>query len=84
MLKIHHQRYLPFTTQSNVLSYLTELLYPSKQSLWAVYWNRPVGRFVHKIFSGQLLEFQSNSLDTWQKCSLGAVDVQNTHFVKIP
>ena len=25
-----------------------------------------------------------NSLDTWQKCSLGAVDVQDTHFVKIP
>ena len=42
-------------------------------------------RSVHKILSGQLLlQFQSNSLDTWQKCSLGAVDVQDTNFVKIP
>ena len=43
------------------------------------------GRTVCKILSGQLLlQFQSNSLDTWQKCSFGAVDVQDTYFVKIP
>ena len=30
------------------------------------------------------MKFQSNLLDTLQKCSLGAVDVQDTHFVKIP
>ena len=42
------------------------------------------GRSVRKILSGQLLlKFQSNLLDTWQKCSLGAVDVQDTNFVKI-
>ena len=54
-----------------------------------VYWNLPVGgsggRSVSKILSVQLhLQFQSHSLDTWQKCSLGPVDVQETHFVKIP
>ena len=46
---------------------------------------RSGSRSVRKILSGQLLlKFQSNSLDTWQKCSLGAVDVQDTHFAKIP
>ena len=46
---------------------------------------RSVGQSVCKILSGQLLlQFESNSLDTWQKSSLGAVDVQDTHFVKIP
>ena len=50
-----------------------------------VYWNQPVGRSVRKILSGQLLlQFLSSSLHTWQKCSLGAVDVQDTHFVKFP
>ena len=40
---------------------------------------------VCKILSGLLLlQFRSNSLDTWQKCSLGAVDVQDAQFVKIP
>ena len=44
-----------------------------------------IGRSVLKILSGQLLlQFQSSLLDTWQKCSLGAVDVQDTHFVKVP
>ena len=43
-----------------------------------------VGRSVRKILSRQLLQFKSNLLDTWQKCSLGAVDVQDTHSVKIP
>ena len=43
------------------------------------------GRSVRKILSGQLLlQFPSNSLDTWQKCSLEAVDGQDTYFVKIP
>ena len=42
------------------------------------------GRSVCKILSGQLVQFQSSALDTLQKCSLGAVDVQDTHFVKIP
>ena len=43
------------------------------------------GRSVRKILSGQpFLQFQFNLLDTWQKCSLGAVDVQDTDFVKIP
>ena len=42
-------------------------------------------RSLRKILSGQLLlQFESNSLDTWQKCSLGAVDVQDANFVKIP
>ena len=45
---------------------------------------RSGGGSVRKILSRQLLQFQSNSLDTWQKCSLGAVDVQDTHFVQIP
>ena len=31
-----------------------------------------------------LLQFQSSLFDTWQKCSLGAVDVQDANFVKIP
>ena len=46
---------------------------------------RSGGLSVRKILSTQLLlQFQSNSLETWQKSSLGAVDVQDTHFVKIP
>ena len=53
-----------------------------------LYWNQPVsqsgGQFVCKILPGQPLQFQSNSLYTWQKYSLGAVDVQDTNFVKIP
>ena len=45
---------------------------------------RSGGRSVRKILSVQLQQLQSSFLDTWQKCSLGAVDVQDTHFVKIP
>ena len=64
-------------------------LYPRKQSLLKVYCNQLVwwsgGWSVLKILSGQLLlQIQSNSLDPWQKCSLGPVDLQDTHFVKIP
>ena len=43
---------------------------------------RAGGLSVRKILSRQLLP--SYLLDTWQKCSLGAVDVQDTYFVKIP
>ena len=37
-----------------------------------------------KCLSGQLLQFQSDSLYTWQKCPFGVVDVQDANFVKIP
>ena len=37
-----------------------------------------------KCLSGQLLQFQSDSLYTWQKCPFGVVDVQDRNFVKIP
>ena len=36
-----------------------------------------------KCLSGQLLQFQSDSLYTWQKCPFGVVDVQDASFVKI-
>ena len=51
-------------------------------------WNQPVGRSggrsLRKILSGLLLQFKCDSLNTWQKCSLGAVDVQDANFVKLP
>ena len=50
-----------------------------------VYWNRPIWR---SICPQNLVRTTpptvSSLLDTWQKCSLGAVDVQDTHFVKLP
>ena len=36
-----------------------------------------------KCLSGQLLQFQSDSLYTWQKCPFGVVDVQDANFVKV-
>ena len=46
---------------------------------------RSDSRTVCKILSRQLLlQFQPDSLDAWQKCLLGAVDVQDSNFVKIP
>ena len=66
---------------------------PPQTKFGRVYWNQPVGRSgglsggqsVSKILSGQLLlQFQSSSLDTWQKCPFGLVDVQDANFVKIP
>ena len=84
---------------TSILSFPTMLLkalfprfiIPPQMKFVGVYWNQPVSR------SGGLLGGRrsvcpqnlvrttpSNSLDTWQKCSLGAVDVGDTHFVKFP
>ena len=52
-----------------------------ESACWSV--GKSSSQSVHKILSGQLLlQFLSNSLDIWQKCSLGAVNVQDIHFVK--
>ena len=37
-----------------------------------------------KCLSGQHLQFQSDSLYSWQKCPFGVVDVQDANFVKSP
>ena len=38
----------------------------------------------YKCLSGQLLlQFQSHSLFTWQKCPFGVIDVQDANFMKI-
>ena len=63
-----------------------------------LYWNQPVGRSdgrsVGRAVGLSAKSCPDNSsyslspirlmLDTWQKCSLGAADVNDTHFVKIP
>ena len=68
------------------------LVYPRKRSCGGIYWNQPVGRAVGRAFGLSAKSCPDNSsysfspicLILGRSCSLGAVDVQDTHFVKIP